>query len=196
MEERFLNEDSPRKSKKGEFDVSWNIILSSEYRNRLFFISRNEKVIDAILLRCKWMLYHRDGKNSEEIYAINLENGEEIARITDQNHDFGIKRTELFENKINKADQKGIKVLLLHNHPRGMPPSITDINLLCNNKNVIGITVGHNGSIYFYSKPKQKIEKKYFYIALQRFSGYSEITRMEKVIEALSYMYGFVFYIL
>lgn len=41
MEERFLNEDSPRKSKKGEFDVSWNIILSSEYRNRLFFISRN-----------------------------------------------------------------------------------------------------------------------------------------------------------
>lgn len=106
------------------------------------------------------MLYHRDGKNSEEIYAIDLDSGEEIARIINQNIAFGIKRDKAFTTKLNESDKKNKHILLIHNHSRGMPPSITDINLLCNNKNVIGITVGHNGSIYFYSKPKQKIEKK------------------------------------
>ena len=192
-EKSIVNEDSPRKSRTGEFDVNWDLVLSYEYRNRFYKVSTNEKVIDAILLRCKWMLYHRDGKNSEEIYAIDLDSVEEIARIINQNIAFGIKRDKAFTTKLNESDKKNKHILLIHNHPRGMPPSVGDINELKKNKNACGITVGHNGSIYFYTRPNKHINDSEYWIALKKYSIYNEHTGMEKALEYISQKYDFIF---
>lgn len=184
-------EFSPRKATKGDFGVIWSKVQSPEYRKSLEKLSSNSKVVDSIEVRAKWALNNRNGLKSEEMYAIELGEGKEIASILGQKNDFGVQRTAQFTQKLNEADKAKLKVLLIHNHPRGMPPSIGDINALFANENVAGITVGHNGSIYYYSRPKKIIPDKDFKVALMKYSKYTEITGFEKALEELSQEFGF-----
>ena len=126
----------PRKSKTGNFAVDWEKVQSEEYSSKFRKLSDNEKISSAIETRAKWALNNRDAMQSEELYAISLKSGSEIARITNQNYTAAVKRTKEFTEKLNKADMEGDNILLLHNHPRGLPPSISDINALFGNKNV------------------------------------------------------------
>lgn len=189
-------EELPRKPKNGVHPVDWNAVQTEEYSDKFGKLSENEKVSAAIETRAKWALNNRDGKKSEELYAISLKDGHEIARITDQDYDYAVKRTPDFTQKLNAADKTGEEILLLHNHPRGLPPGLSDINALTNNVNVSGITVGHNGSIYRYTRPETEIPESEWLIALKRYKKYSDITSMEKALVDLSKQYNFVFEIL
>lgn len=193
IEER---EELPRKIKSGSNTVDWSIVQSEEYSKKYTKLSDDERVSSAIETRAKWALNNRDGKNTEELYAISLKDGREVSRITDQNYDSAVKRTSKFTRELNAADESGEEILLLHNHPRGLPPSISDINALLKNKNVSGITVGHNGSIYRYTRPNKEIPKSDWSIALRRHKKYSDITSMEKALSDLSKEFGFEFEIL
>jgi hypothetical protein len=177
IEER---ETSPRLSKGKDFSVNWAVVQSEEYSEKLKKLSDNDKVVSAIEVRAKWALSNRDSVQTEELYAINLNNGEEVCRITDQHYVGAVKRTEKFSTKLNEADERGDKVLLLHNHPKGLPPSISDINALMNNKNVSGITVGHNGSIYKYTRPKNKINDVDYNVKLRHYKNLSEVDSIEQ----------------
>lgn len=169
---------------------------SDSFSHKFEGISSNPNVIDAVKTRAKWALYNRDGKFTEEIYAISLDNGREISRITNQNNPFGIKRTKAFSRKIALADAEKEPFVLIHNHPRGLPPSISDINALIKTKHGIGMTVGHDGSLYVYTRSDNNltIKDSDWNIALRHYKGFSEITSMEKALEELSKMYGFSFY--
>lgn len=186
-------EFSPRRATNGEYGVNWEIVHSPEYRERIRTLTTNEKAVNAIETRAKWALNNRNGKNTEELYAISLDTGKEVANILNQQIAFGIERTALFTRRLNEADKKGERILLLHNHPRGLPPSISDLNVLLDNENVSGITVGHDGSIYNYSRPRKKIPYEDFKVALMKYSRYTEITGMERALEDLSEEYGFTF---
>ena len=186
-------EFSPRKATKGTYGVNWKKVQSPEYRASLEKLSESNKVVNSIEIRAKWALNNRNGLNTEELYAISLDTGEEIASVLGQQIEFGVQRTELFIRRLSKADKNREKVLLLHNHPRGFPPSIGDINTLVANKNVSGITVGHDGSIYYYSRPSRVIPENDFRVALMRYSRYTEITGFEKALEDLSKEFGFGF---
>ena len=198
IKQSFLNEreESPRKMKEGDYAVDWSIIQSDEYESRLSKLSENKKVIQSIKTRCKCMLNNKDGLNTEEMYAIDLDSGKEIARITNQNLPFGIKRDDTFTARLNEADKQNVRILLMHNHPRGMPPSIEDINELFKNQNVCGITIGHDGSLYYYTKPNNKIDSSEYWVASKKYSRYNEYTGIEKAIEDLSKKYDFSFTIL
>lgn len=74
---------------------------------------------------------------------------------------------------------------------KGLSPNISDINSLLYNKNAVGITVGHNDSVYYYSQPKSEISNDDRNIAMRRFNKFSEITSMEKALNLLSKKYGF-----
>ena len=186
-------EELPRKMKSGSNTVDWSIVQSEEYSKKYTKLSDDERVSSAIETRAKWALNNRDGKNTEELYAISLKDGREISRITDQNYDSAVKRTSKFTRELNAADEFGEEILLLHNHPRGLPPSISDINALLKNKNVSGITVGHNGSIYRYTRPNKEIPLDEWNIAMKHFKEFSETTAMEKSLEILSRKFEFIF---
>ena len=145
----------------------------------------------GIQTRMRWALRNRDGMQTEELYAISLDTGSEIGRITNQQINSGVVRTDKFDKSIKAAKKRNERVLLIHNHPKGLPPSVEDINALFDSKNVCGITIGHNGSIYYYSSPAEKIFKEDWNIAMRHFKNYSEQTAMEKTIELLSRKYGF-----
>lgn len=192
----IVNESSPRKMKDISCAVDWNIIQSDAYTERFTALSNDKKVSSAIETRAKWALNNRDGADTEEIYAISLFDGHEVGRITNQHIKSAVRRTEKFTRELDAADSSGEKVLLLHNHPKGLPPSISDINALYRNKNVAGITVGHNGSIYYYTRPVKVILESDWNSALRKYKRYSEITSMEKALEDLCQEYGFIFRIL
>lgn len=184
-------EDMPRKNRGGSYSVDWKAIQSTDYSDKFKSLSDDQKVVDAVLVRAKWALNNRDGLKTEEIYAISLNSAKEIARVTNQNFDFAIQRSESFIRALNEADAAGDKILLLHNHPRGLPPSISDINALLRNRNVSGITVGHDGSVYHYTRPSKEISEFDFNVKLRHFKEFDEITNMEKALEALQEEFGF-----
>ena len=187
MEQEF----SPRKVTKGSFGVDWPKVMSPDYRKSLEKLSGDKKVVDAIEVRAKWALSNRNGMKTEELYAVSLDTGKEITSILGQQVESGVKRTKRFIQRLNKADAMKERILLIHNHPQGLPPSISDINALMSNKNVSGITVGHNGSIYYYTKPVKAIPQFDFDVALRRYKEYTDVTGMEKALEYLQKEYGF-----
>lgn len=156
----LVREQSLRTKSGGEFGVDWSIVKSKEYTERFNALSDNADANELAAQRARNALVNRSGKKTEEIYAISLTTGKDVASITDQHYDFGIKRTEKFDADVQRAVDRGEKILLIHNHPRGLPPSVADINELLTHENVSGITVGHDGSIYYYSRPQRYIAEE------------------------------------
>ena len=179
---------------KYNYGVNWKVVKSKEYSAKFSKISDDEKVTSLIAKRSRDALKNRDGKKTEELYAISLTTGKDVSSITDQHIPFGINRTFKFDKDVKMAEDNDEKVLLIHNHPRGLPPSVSDLNELLNHKNVSGITVGSNGSIYYYSKPNDEINEEDFTVAEKHFKQYTDdVARYEKTMELLAKRYEFVF---
>lgn len=192
--ERYQSEKEslPRKGGLEQNSVDWGKVNSPQYREKFQKITSNPKIIDSLHTRAKWALYNRDGKLTEELYAVNLENGEEIARIVNQNNVSSVRRTRQFNNSLSKADVAKERVMLIHNHPNSLPPSINDINALLKHKYVSGITAGHNGNVFCYTRPQKAIEEFDYYVALRKYKEYTEFTGMKKALEDLQEKYGFI----
>lgn len=136
---------------------------------------------------------NRDGTNTEELYALDMRDGTEITRITDQNYPNGVMRTKQFDSKLYSAKSNGAKIMLIHNHPSGSPPSVGDFNALLSIPDAYGITVGHDGSVYRYSAPKNKVLPRDFEVAILNYKRYSYITAHGKALAEIAEKYGFTF---
>ena len=191
-----IKEEALRTKGGGEYGVNWKVVKSKEYTARFEFLSKDEKTRNLIAQRSRNALRNRDGKDTEEIYAINLTTGKDISSITNQNYTKGIKRTEKFNDDIKRADNAGHSILLLHNHPSSSVPSLADINELLNHEHVSGITVGHNGNIYYYTKPSGKIVKNDLRVALLKNKSYNIDKQYEDALRELAHKFKFDFEIL
>lgn len=188
-------EASLRTKGGGTYGVDWKIVKSKEYTNSFNEISDNTDANELAAQRARNILVHRNGKKTEEIYAISLTTGKDVSKIIDQEIEFGIERTEKFDSDIKRAIDQGDKILFIHNHPRGYPPSVVDINELLSTPDALGITIGHDGSIYLYSAPSRKIEESDVLIASRKQKWYTdeEKTNQELVLEKLQKEFGFQF---
>lgn len=192
-----MREESLRSKGNGEYGVNWEIVKSKEYTERFGAICDNKTANELAAQRARNALKNRDGKKTEEIYAISLTEGKDISKITDQHIDFGVRRTDKFNNDIKRAMDRGESVLLIHNHPRGMPPSLEDINALLDYSGISGITVGHNGSIYYYSSPDTAVTDFEFSVATRHYVGYNDsVVRQEKALALIAIKHRFEFRIL
>ncbi len=185
-------EESPRKTSGLPNGVNWPKIQSVEYNKNFNKVTDNPRVAAALETRAKWALSNRDNSDTEEIYAIDAATGDEIARITDQNIKGGVRRTNSFSVALSKyRDGKG--VIILHNHPHSMPPSIADLNALVSSPKAMGVIAGHDGSVFLYSAPKKEIPVREYLIAIRKYREYSEFTAQEKALKDLCQLYGFYF---
>lgn len=194
--EMDLNEESLRTKGGGEYGVDWSIVKSKEYTKRFEAIANDEKTRNLIAKHARNALVNRNGKNTEELYAVNLSTGKDVTRIVDQHYKQGVKRTEKFNADIERAETKGYSILLIHNHPSSSVPSLADINELLNHKSTSGITVGHNGNIYYYSKPDRKIEKEDLMVALMKKKADNINKQYEDAMYELARQFGFEFKVL
>lgn len=188
-----VSEQSPRPKKKANYAVDWETVQSESYVKKFDGLSGNERANQAVCTRARWALNNRDGVKTEELYAVNMRTGTEIARITDQHYPQGVKRTAQFDRALKNAVEAGEEIILVHNHPAGSPPSIGDLNALLSTPKAHGIVVGHDGSVYRYSSPKEKIPQFEFDVAIFKYKSYTYSTAHEKALRDLAEKYGFEF---
>lgn len=191
-----IKEESHRTKRSGEKEhgVAWNKVKTKQYTNKFNEISDNKKANELAAKHARNMLANRDGMKSEEIYAISLTTGKDISSITDQFNDYGVQRTEKFTNRVNEALERGERILYLHNHPRGLPPSITDLNEIVGEPNSVGIIVGHNGTLYLYTAPNKEITVSDIRVVNRKMREYNyELEDYEKFLEVLSEQMDFTF---
>ena len=191
-----IKEEALHTKADADYGVNWKIVKTKEYTERFNQLSSNEKANALAAKRARNALRNRDGKNTEEIYAINMTTGKDVSNITNQNYAKGIKRTDKFIRDIKRAEENGDKVLLVHNHPSSSVPSLSDINELLSHSNVSGITVGHNGNIYYYSRPSSTITESDFRVALLKNKSYNIGKQGEDALFELAKQFNFEFNIL
>ena len=154
-----------RKASEGDYGVNWPKIQSNEFDEAIKTIVSSDKGAEGLKSRITWALDNRDGKTTEEMYALFIDGdnaGREIGRVTNQHYSFGVDRDEKFIQKLQDADKLGDPIVVIHNHPAGSPPSITDLNELLETTNVSGVVAGHNGSLYYYTRPNREISEATF----------------------------------
>lgn len=188
-----MEEQSPRPTKDGNYGVDWTAVHDPGYERRFDALPGSPEAKRAVYVRAKWALNNRDGSKTEELYAVDMRDGTEVSRITDQQYEQGVRRTPSFEKAISEASRKGAQIMLIHNHPAGSPPSVGDLNALVGTPGAEGITVGHNGSLYRYTAPKTKIPQADFEVAYRKNLVYTGVTAYEKALEELGRTYGFIF---
>lgn len=191
-----FKEQSHRTKSCGKYGVNWKIVKSKEYTERFSNLSDNPKANMLAAQRSRNALSNRDRKNTEELYAISLTTGKDVSAITNQDIPFGVKKTDKVISDIARAEKKGEKILLIHNHPQGLTPSLADLNELFSHNNTVGITVGHNGSIYYYSKPSRMVTELDFAIAFKKNKMYNGVEQYERAMMELARQLEFDFKIL
>lgn len=182
-ERASFKESGLRTKDKGDYGVKWNVIKGKNYTRRFDALSDNPKANQLAATKARNMLKHRDGRNTEELYAISLTSAKDVSNILDQHNPFGVTRTEKFNRDMERAEEANNIVLLMHNHPNGYTPSIDDLNELLNHKNAVGLTVGHNGTLFFYSKPKTELTESDLNVVLMKCKGYNSLE--ERYIQAM-----------
>lgn len=193
-EKASFKESGLRTKDKGNYGVKWNVIKGKNYTRRFDALSDNPKANQLAATRARNMLKHRDGRNTEELYAISLTSAKDVSNILDQHNPFGVTRTEKFNKDMERAEKANNIVLLMHNHPNGYTPSIDDLNELLNHTNAVGLTVGHNGTLFFYSKPKARLTESDLTVVLMKCKGYNSLEeRYIKAMEMLSKDEKFLF---
>lgn len=152
-----MTKEKQRYGRNKETIIDHTYITSGAYKRKCDLISDNPKLNKIIYNLCKRMLVHRSGTEFEDMYWIDIESCEIIARELNQKKKKKISYSKHTKNAIKKYQH----ILTIHSHPSSGPPSIEDLN--CNLKYGydVGIVCCHNGKIYKYTS-NQHINKVYY----------------------------------
>ena len=144
-EEERANKKIRRKNP--EVVVDWKYINSLSYRKYFREISENSVLNENLYKASKEILKHRNGTKKEDMYLFDAETGELVYKYTQSQDKQEIKYPSKM-NKIIKTHKN--KLITLHNHPMGRPPSAADFNSQHINGYQFGVICAHNGKIYIY----------------------------------------------
>ena len=191
-EKQISESDNPTKTV--DFSVKWSIINNKEYFEILkTFIGEKRTVANTVATVALRALRHRDRSDREDLYLIDARNGKEVAKNTSSAERLKVLPTEHMKGLLEKDDGK--QYILFHNHPLSSPPSVADLNSLYKNPKIkFGVIVGHNGTAYKYTAPKEQIEERELKIAIVGYLsfGYSQKTAERRAWLDLANKYNFI----
>lgn len=162
-----VNAGMTTSEKKQEYGVRYgkdSVNADIEYLFSDAFAKKFEHITDApdvdqALLECaRAAVKHRTGTLYEDMYLINGNTGEVIARQLNAAKEQRINYTAEMFAAIRSANSGNIPIIALHSHPEGYPPSIDDFNSLYEHDYSLGIVVGHNGQVYKYKSDGSYVE--------------------------------------
>ena len=150
--------------------ADWVTIDSPEYRKKFEGIIGNVEVEKTLYSVSRMSIQHREGTLLEDIYFIEAKSGKILASQTKSKSEHGVTYSSKIYKALEEAKKTGTKIIALHNHPEGYPPSARDFNKALENGYEKGVTVGHNGEVYVYQGPQTKIDEDLFHRNVDRFS--------------------------
>lgn len=130
------------------------------YVDKFNAISDIDAVNNSIYESACEILKHRNGTDYEDIHFINAATGDFIHRLTTCNIPNGVEYDEATKLAIADAHDKGIKIIAIHNHPGGLPPTLDDGVSAHDNDYIMGVAVGHNFEVYTYNRTDAHYSKE------------------------------------
>lgn len=136
-------------------DVDLEYIKSQKYRMTFRGITGNTEVEDRICEESRKILRNRTGSRKETLVLLDRETGNVLGIIDNSKKDDRIEYNDRIKAIIEKEKGKGKKIIAIHNHPDGYPPTADDCESAGERGYNIGVVVGHNGKVFIY-KPSLK----------------------------------------
>ena len=197
---KYVEKPRERELSGGEHGANLDYVRSDEFLNKLEKHPKTSHISDSIARVSRQMLQHRNGTPYEDYYLLDAESGRVVALSNKARKRKGVVYNEQVRKAFKESPEQSL--VSIHNHPSGYPPSLSDLASLQqrskNNTVKYGLTIGHDGSVYWYSKPNKRIHKK----AEQEYEnliekmiklGYTEVKAQEKTLTLFAEKYDFVF---
>ena len=196
----YVAKPRERELSGGKFGANLDYVRSDEFVDKLKNHPKTSHISDSIARVSRQMLQHRNGTPYEDYYLLDAETGRVVALSNKARKKKGV----VYNDQVRKAFKESSEqsLISIHNHPSGYPPSLSDFASLQqrskNNTVKYGLTIGHDGSVYWYSKPNKRIHKK----ANQEYEnliekmiklGYTEVKAQEKTLTLFAEKYDFTF---
>lgn len=195
----YEQEKSSKKDK--EYSVIWENVNSKEYRDKFKEIYEDEKVQKTLHVKAIDILRHRQGTDYEDMHLINRFTGKTEASQTKVEYEKNIpdelKHNQIWYNSeikraISKTHEKTF--ITVHNHPDNKPPSGGDFEGAFRNGYYAGISVCHNGTIYYYKVGKKRFTGTLYDATVDKYKklGYNEDKAYELTLNQFQEQYGIV----
>ena len=198
--DKYVAEPRERELSGRTFGANLDYVRSNEFVDKLKNHPKTSHISEPIARVSRQILQHRNGTPFEDYYLLNADTGRVVALSNKARKTKGV----VYNEQVKKAfkEQSEQSLISIHNHPSGYPPSLSDFaSLQQRNKNntvKYGLTIGHDGSVYWYTKPIKKIERidNYLYRnSIEKYlrKGYNSVTAQELALIDWSEKYGFDF---
>ncbi|WP_170237084.1 minor capsid protein [Streptococcus hyovaginalis] len=204
-DDKELDDEGIEETQEKEYDADYfkadlNYIRQSSYVDKFRKNKLTSPIAEQLASISRKMIQHRTGTPFEDYYLLEADTGKVVALSNKARKTKGVVYNEQIRDAFKSYGKQTL--ISIHNHPSGYPPSLSDLASLQqrskNNTVKYGLTVGHDGSIYWYSKPNKRIPKE---IVLQYFNqidkfkkmGYNEVVAQEKTLELFSELFDFKF---
>ena len=197
---KYVAEPRERELSGGQFGADLDYVRSDEFVDKLKNHPKTSHLSEPIARVSRQMLQHRNGTPFEDYYLLNVDTGRVVALSNKARKTKGV----VYNDQVRRAfkEQSEQSLISIHNHPSGYPPSLSDFASLQqrskNNTVKYGLTIGHDGSVYWYSRPNKRIPRsaqEQYVNRIDKFKklGYNESVAQEKTLELLSEVFGFEF---
>ena len=197
---KYVAEPRERELSGRPFGANLDYVRSDKFVDKLKNHPKTSHISEPIARVSRQMLQHRNGTPFEDYYLLNADTGRVIALSNKARKRKGVVYNEQVRKAFKESPEQSL--VSMHNHPSGYPPSLSDfVSLQQRSKNntvKYGLTIGHDGSVYWYSKPNKRIHKK----ANQEYEnliekmiklGYTEVKAQEKTLALFAEKYDFTF---
>lgn len=198
--DKYVAKPRERELSGGRFGADLEYVRSDEFVDKLKKHPKTSHLSESIARVSRQMLQHRNGTPFEDYYLIDAETGRIVALSNKARRTKGVVYNDQVRKSFKEKPEQSL--VSIHNHPSGYPPSLSDFASLQqrskNNTVKYGLTIGHDGSVYWYSRPNKRIprsaQEKYVN-QIDKFKklGYNESVAQEKTLEMFSEVFEFEF---
>ncbi|WP_143463183.1 minor capsid protein [Levilactobacillus enshiensis] len=197
---RMVIREREMASSSGEYGANLNYVRSQAFADKLKRSPRTAAISDSVATVARHMLQHRNGTPFEDYYLLDGETGRTIAVSNQARKTKGV----VYNGQVKQAfkDGRNGQYVSIHNHPSGFPPSLSDIATLSLKSKEgtvgLGLTIGYDGSVYWYTKPGIKMpvnaNTRYNNLVKKNIKlGYNETKSQEIALTEFSDKYKFKF---
>lgn len=170
--------------------VNSTYINSGEYRRKFDKITKNDEINRLLYSKAKEMLFHRSGTLFEDMYWIDGNTGQIVAKVIDEKTEKQINYTKSVIDAIKNRPN----LITMHTHPHSMPPSISDFNSCLEHDYAVCLVICHNGTIFSY-KSNQEVSPELYEMYVRKFinNGNTEEDAQISALETIKRNHKIVF---
>ena len=188
IENELIEAEEQRVGRNKETTINHTYINGGEFRRKFDLISEDKELNRLLYQLAKKMLEHRSGTEYEDMYWIDVDKCEVVAKELDSIIEHKIIYSDATNRTVAEYKKSSDKTLItIHSHPSSFPPSIDDLIANYENEYSLGIIVCHNGTVFVYTSDED-LNAEYYKLVIADYydDGYNEYEAQIMAIKELA----------